>query len=607
MMNQSSNSSRATQVRRGLLIGTGYFSDFHLDAWARLPHAEIIGVCDVDEERARRAATKFGVTNVFHDVRQALELEGIDFIDVATTPNNRLELMALVAQRKLPVICQKPLANDWATAQKIVGLAEEMSALLMVHENFRFQPWYREIKRLLTEGRIGRKLHTLSMRTRMGDGWGEDAYLARQPYFRTMPRLLVHETGVHFVDTFRYLAGEIDECQAILRKLNSGIAGEDAGQLNFQFSSGAMGVWDANRYNESQAENPRYTFGELLVEGDEGSMWLDGRGGITIKRLGEAVVEHPYHRSQLGFAGDCVLATQQHFLDCLDGGKCETSGTEYLKSLAVVEALYESSERRCVVSLVEHSKSSAPQATQGRPPNLPPAGSLHPHATDSLTRRIVDLSLPVTPKMPGVEVSQCKFRDADGWNATMLQLYSHSGTHMDAPCHVLEAGATLDQQDLSACCGPAWVVHVPDVSPQMLLTVAHVTDVLGDLEPGARLLLRTDWHRRFGTPEYRHALPRISEELAHWLVDRKVALVGVEQLSVADVNNREELAKIHEILFRGGVVIVEALANLDQLTQPQVEFIALPLNIVGGDGCPVRAVAIEYGTSLPAGETPHAP
>jgi len=106
-------------------------------------------------------------------------------------------------------------------------------------------------------------------------------------------------------------------------------------------------------------------------------------------------------------------------------------------------------------------------------------------------------------------------------------------------------------------------------------------------------LFRTDWHKRFGTPAYRNELPRISQELADWLVAQRVALIGVEPPSVADVNNMPELTAVHETLFRGGVLIVEGLAHLDRLTRDTVEFVALPLKISGGDGCPVRAIAIE--------------
>jgi predicted dehydrogenase len=222
----------------------------------------------------------------------------------------------------------------------------------MVHENFRFQPWHREIKQLLNDGVIGDRLHSLYFRMRQGDGWGEDAYLARQPYFREMPRLLVFETGVHFIDTFRFLGGEIDSAYSILRRLNPVIAGEDAGILVLQFRSGAVGVWDANRFNECNDQDPRYTFGEFLVEGSGGSirLYLDGR--ITVQQLGQPEIPHPYHHERRNFAGDCVYTTQRHFVDCMLGDRpFETSGDDYLKTLVVQEAVYTSNDSRQAVRL----------------------------------------------------------------------------------------------------------------------------------------------------------------------------------------------------------------------------------------------------------------
>lgn len=207
--------------------------------------------------------------------------------------------------------------------------------------------------------------------------------------------------------------------------------------------------------------------------------------------------------------------------------------------------------------------------------------------------KVIDLTLPVDGQMPGVDISIAKRLEVEGWNATTLSLYSHVGTHMDAPRHFLLEGATLDQQDLSVCVGPATVVNLAPAQPRQLITVDDLSSVLESIEPGARLLIRTDWHKRYGTPEYRNELPRISLELAQWLVERKVAMIGVEPPSVADVNNPRELTDVHQTLFRGNVLIVEGLANLDQIKSPNIEFIALPMKIIGGDGSPVRAIAIE--------------
>jgi predicted dehydrogenase len=199
---------------------------------------------------------------------------------------------------------------------------------------------------------IGDRLHSLAQRMRMGDGWGKDAYLDRQPYFREMPRLLVYETGVHFIDTFRYLGGEIERVYCLLRKLNPVIAGEDCGLLVCEFASGAVGVWDANRYNEATAENPRYTFGELLVEGSGGSIRLGVDGTMTVQTLGQPEKEHPYSHRAHAFCSDCCYTTQRHFIDrLLDGGPFETGGDEYLRTLAVQEAVYESATSRTPVAV----------------------------------------------------------------------------------------------------------------------------------------------------------------------------------------------------------------------------------------------------------------
>jgi kynurenine formamidase len=207
--------------------------------------------------------------------------------------------------------------------------------------------------------------------------------------------------------------------------------------------------------------------------------------------------------------------------------------------------------------------------------------------------RIVDLSLPIDERMPGAKIESFKTIARDGWNTTHLTLYSHCGTHMDAPRHFVSDGATLERMDLAACVGPARVIDLTPIEPRTLIEVRHLGRLADSIGAGDRLLLRTDWHQRFGTPEYRNGLPRISPALASWLVERRVALLGVEPPSVADVNSREELTEVHQILLKGNVVIVEGLANLDQLRRDTVQFIALPLRIVGGDGCPVRAIAVE--------------
>jgi len=337
---------------RGVAVGAGYFSQFHYDAWTRIPEVDLVALADRDAARAAACAARYGIAQSFTDCIHMFDEIRPDFVDVITPPPAHREICQAAAERGIHVICQKPLAPDFDEAREIVEHAESAGIRLMVHENFRFQPWHREIKRLIASGAIGGKLHSLTFRSRPGDGWGDDAYLGRQPYFRTMPRLLVHETGVHFVDTFRFLAGEVRRVYCMLRRLNPVIAGEDCGLLVMEFSGGAVGLWDANRYNESTAEDPRYTFGTFLVEGDGGSIRLADDGSMTVQPLGEPERPHEYAHERRGFSGDCCLATERHFVErLLDGGPFETAGREYLKTLAVVEALYESAAKQAPVDL----------------------------------------------------------------------------------------------------------------------------------------------------------------------------------------------------------------------------------------------------------------
>ncbi len=162
---------------------------------------------------------------------------------------------------------------------------------LIVHENFRFQPWYREALRLLQAGALGTP-HNVAFRLRPGDGQGPDAYLARQPYFQEMERFLVHETAIHLIDTFRFLLGEIDAVFAWLRRLNPAIAGEDAGYILFRFANGAAGLFDGNRLNEHVSDELRRTMGEMWLEGSAGVLRLDGAGRLWLKPHGGEERQH---------------------------------------------------------------------------------------------------------------------------------------------------------------------------------------------------------------------------------------------------------------------------------------------------------------------------
>ena len=318
-------------------VGAGYFSQFHLQGWRSIPEVELVGWCDKDVTRVKGMPA-------YASLDEMLEKARPDLVDIVTPPETHLELVRAVAGRGLPAICQKPLAPTYEEALEVVEAAGQRGILLVVHENFRWQPWYREARRFMEENRLG-KPHSVAFRLRPGDGQGPRAYLDRQPYFQTMPRLLVHETAIHWIDTFRFLMGEVKAVYASLRKMNPAIAGEDAGYIVFDFASGATGLFDGNRLNDHAATNPRRTMGEMWLEGGAGVLRLDGEARLWWKPHHGPEAEHRYDRGpDDAFGGGCCGALQRHVVDGLiRKSGIENSGKAYLANLRIEEAVYRSS------------------------------------------------------------------------------------------------------------------------------------------------------------------------------------------------------------------------------------------------------------------------
>jgi predicted dehydrogenase len=255
-------------------------------------------------------------------------------------------------KRRLPVICQKPFATNMVEAHGSVEEAVRAGVSLVVRENFRFTPWFRECRRLLDAGFLG-TLHGISFRLRPGDGQGPRAYLDRQPYFQSQPQLLVKETGVHYIDTFRYLMGEVVAVTARLRRLNSVIAGEDAGLVIFEFANAATSLLDANRLNDHVARDPRRAMGEMWLQGSAGVLRLDGEARLWFKPHHGEEQPHVYDAGdQTAFGGAC-RALQSHVLRHLDHGyPLENTGRDYFRNREIEAAIYQShdSGQRVVLS-----------------------------------------------------------------------------------------------------------------------------------------------------------------------------------------------------------------------------------------------------------------
>jgi len=320
-------------------LGAGYFSQFHRDAWQRIAGCQMVGICD----RAQDRASNTGLPT-FLDLQAMLSKTRPDILDIVIPPVGHLEAIRTALRTGVKtIICQKPFCASLQEAREAAALAQAAATPLIIHENFRFQPWFRAIRAALDAGALGTVLQA-TFRMRTGDGQGKDAYCDRQPYFQKMPRLLIHETGVHYIDTFCFLFGTPTAVYADLRRCNPVIAGEDAGQVIFTHAGALRSVYDGNRLLDHATDNPRLTFGEALIEGTKAVLTLTGDGAVHIRHFGakeqESLLEPAHYR---GFAGDCVHALQQHVVSGLRNGTgFENLAQDYLRVMDLEELIYRS-------------------------------------------------------------------------------------------------------------------------------------------------------------------------------------------------------------------------------------------------------------------------
>ena len=143
--------------------------------------------------------------------------------------------------------------------------------------------------------------------------------------------------------------------------------------------------------------------------------------------------------------------------------------------------------------------------------------------------RIVDLTLNYNNDLNGFSKTPAKTIDKDGWNASTLTFYSHSGTHMDAPIHFNVSTQTIDKIPVSDFVGRAWIVDVRNIGSKGLITAEHIEQsIKKQFKKGDSLIFWTGWSQFINTPKYRDELPRISRSLALWCLDNEVKMLGVE-------------------------------------------------------------------------------
>jgi len=328
---------------RGLFCGAGHFAKIQLDAWRAVPDARIVALYNRTLERAHVMQAEFGIEAISENMDALLDTARPDFVDICTAVETHLPLARAAAARGLPVLCQKPLTPRIADSEELVAACAAGKSRLMANENWRWQGWYRELRRLIDAGVIGAPCHARFVQ-RPGDGSGEEPY-PLQPFFREMERFLILEVGGHYLDTMSFLLGPIVSLHATLRRRNPRIRGEDAALITLEFAGGVTAVFDADRTACTEKVRPPVN-GHAFIEGEHGNLRLDEEGAIFIQRRGAPEERHVYELPP-GYRGGSAIAAQRHFIECLrTGSPFETDGRDYLTVERAVDACYRSARRR---------------------------------------------------------------------------------------------------------------------------------------------------------------------------------------------------------------------------------------------------------------------
>ena len=212
-------------------------------------------------------------------------------------------------------------------------------------------------------------------------------------------------------------------------------------------------------------------------------------------------------------------------------------------------------------------------------------------------KKIVDLSweftskTPIYPGDPEPSVEVATTLEVEGYNLSRLVMGTQTGSHVDAPYHFSNEGATIDEMELDFFLGDAVVVRVTDKKAEEEITMEDMKPYDHLIEPGKIVLFNTNWYKKRGTEEFfQH--PYVNGEVAQYLVDKGVRFIGIDTIN-ADKTGGTEFP-VHDLFSKERLMIGENWAYFDQIDFDDAYVIVIPMKVIGTDGSPVRAIAVQW-------------
>ncbi|MFO0850473.1 MAG: Gfo/Idh/MocA family oxidoreductase [Gemmataceae bacterium] len=317
-------------------LGCGFWADYQLAGWREVPGVECVGVYN----RTKAKAERFGLPAYDDPERMIAELTP-DFLDVITDVGTHRQFVELAAKYRVPVVCQKPMAETLADAEAMVEACRAAGVPLLVNENWRWQTPLRELHRVLQSGAIGTPFRA---RIDMISGF---PVFANQPFLAHLERFILTDLGSHTLDVARLLFGEARSLYCTTRRTLPHIKGENVASVMLEMGPTTVLVQLA------YAQNPleRECFPETLVfvEGDRGSLELcpgcvlkvTTTDGTLSRRVPPP--QYPWANPAYAVVHSSIVPCQTDLARHLRGeGTAETTGEDNLNTVRLVFAAYDS-------------------------------------------------------------------------------------------------------------------------------------------------------------------------------------------------------------------------------------------------------------------------
>jgi len=313
------------------IIGCGGIAGAHINGYARNNNVELVAFCDVKGDNARQRAHRLNARS-YTDYKKMIEEENLDGVSICTFPSTHKEIAIEALNKGVNVLCEKPLAVSTNEAKEMVEAARNNRVLLMTAFKFRFFDEVLTARQLISQGEIGKIIMFRNM-------FGGAADMSKKWFSKkeiSGGGVLI-DNGVHAIDLFRFLSGEVRNVSARVATFVQDIEVEDTARVLIEMENGALGSIDLSW----SIPIPQDLY--LEIYGSEGSIMV-GLNNVRYRteRSGKWVEVRKNKESLDPFSKEV-----NHFVECIQRKESPiVDGVDGLRAMEVIEAVYESANQK---------------------------------------------------------------------------------------------------------------------------------------------------------------------------------------------------------------------------------------------------------------------